>query len=178
MRITGRGGTTLADKWADGPTTFLGVQVAGFPNFFIVSGPQGYNPLTNLRCDRPLPRRAPPPKLRRVCAGRARAHAYADPLPCTGRLRVAAFATRRQVIEDQARWIAGAIASTRGRQEQAGGGRVVVDARPEAEAEYTAWCNSIVPKTVWSGCNNWCVGPGGGGQCRSSVTEGGSAGAA
>ena len=60
MQITGRGGMTLAEKWADGPTTFLGVHVAGFPNFFIVAGPQGYNPLTNLRCSAP-PTPAPLP---------------------------------------------------------------------------------------------------------------------
>jgi cation diffusion facilitator CzcD-associated flavoprotein CzcO len=31
---------TLADKWADGPTTYLGAMVAGFPNLFMIHGPQ------------------------------------------------------------------------------------------------------------------------------------------
>jgi cation diffusion facilitator CzcD-associated flavoprotein CzcO len=40
--ITGRGGRTLRDKWkADGVRTFLGLHSHGFPNLFIMSGPQG-----------------------------------------------------------------------------------------------------------------------------------------
>jgi cation diffusion facilitator CzcD-associated flavoprotein CzcO len=33
--IRGEGGQMLKDKWANGPRTYLGLQVAGFPNFFI-----------------------------------------------------------------------------------------------------------------------------------------------
>jgi cyclohexanone monooxygenase len=32
-------GPTLAEHWADGPVTYLGLMVAGFPNMFIVTGP-------------------------------------------------------------------------------------------------------------------------------------------
>ena len=40
--ITGRGGQTLSQKWAEGGTrTFLGLHTNGFPNLFIVTGPQG-----------------------------------------------------------------------------------------------------------------------------------------
>ena len=39
IRITGRGGLTLAEKWAAGPRTYLGVASAGFPNLFMVTGP-------------------------------------------------------------------------------------------------------------------------------------------
>jgi cyclohexanone monooxygenase len=35
LDIRGEGGQTLKDKWADGPRTYLGLQTAGFPNFFI-----------------------------------------------------------------------------------------------------------------------------------------------
>jgi cation diffusion facilitator CzcD-associated flavoprotein CzcO len=35
--ICGEGGQTLKDKWADGPRNYLGVQTAGFPNFFIAN---------------------------------------------------------------------------------------------------------------------------------------------
>jgi cation diffusion facilitator CzcD-associated flavoprotein CzcO len=38
--VTGVGGLKLRDKWADGPITYLGVQIAGFPNLFMLSGPQ------------------------------------------------------------------------------------------------------------------------------------------
>lgn len=40
--ITGRGGVTLKEKWEnEGTKTFLGLHSKGFPNLFIVSGPQG-----------------------------------------------------------------------------------------------------------------------------------------
>ena len=40
MNITGVGGVTIRDKWRNGPTTYLGMMVAGFPNLFMVHGPQ------------------------------------------------------------------------------------------------------------------------------------------
>ncbi len=46
--IVGRGGVTLRQKWADGPTTHLGVAVAGFPNLLIVSGPGSPSLLSNV----------------------------------------------------------------------------------------------------------------------------------
>jgi len=40
--ITGREGRTLQQKWQDeGTRTFLGIHSHGFPNLFVVSGPQG-----------------------------------------------------------------------------------------------------------------------------------------
>jgi|TARA_B110000263_G_scaffold127002_1_gene110498 cyclohexanone monooxygenase len=40
--IRGRDGVTLSDKWkSKGTKTFLGLHSKGFPNLFIVSGPQG-----------------------------------------------------------------------------------------------------------------------------------------
>lgn len=38
MDIRGRHDIALKDKWQDGPRTYLGLQVAGFPNFFTVVG--------------------------------------------------------------------------------------------------------------------------------------------
>ena len=34
------GGPRLRDKWINGPRTYLGLMTAGFPNLFIVTGPQ------------------------------------------------------------------------------------------------------------------------------------------
>jgi cation diffusion facilitator CzcD-associated flavoprotein CzcO len=45
--IRGVGGQTLRHKWADGPTTFLGLQVAGFPNMIMPTGPQSASASTN-----------------------------------------------------------------------------------------------------------------------------------
>jgi cyclohexanone monooxygenase len=40
--VRGRGGRTLAEKWQEeGTRTFLGLHTQGFPNLFIVAGPQG-----------------------------------------------------------------------------------------------------------------------------------------
>jgi cation diffusion facilitator CzcD-associated flavoprotein CzcO len=45
--IRGVGGQTLRHKWADGPATFLGLQVAGFPNMIMPTGPQSASASTN-----------------------------------------------------------------------------------------------------------------------------------
>ncbi|GAA4558775.1 NAD(P)/FAD-dependent oxidoreductase [Pseudonocardia xishanensis] len=37
--VRGRDGVSLKDYWADGPKATLGLQVAGFPNLFLVNGP-------------------------------------------------------------------------------------------------------------------------------------------
>mgnify|MGYP001225569626 CR=1 FL=1 len=37
--VAGLGGVKLAERWRDGPTTYLGSMVAGFPNFFMIHGP-------------------------------------------------------------------------------------------------------------------------------------------
>lgn len=44
--IVGRDGLKIADVWRDGPQAYLGVAVAGFPNLFLLLGPNsgtGYN---------------------------------------------------------------------------------------------------------------------------------------
>jgi cyclohexanone monooxygenase len=46
--IRGVGGTELTQKWADGPMTYLGLMVAGFPNLFTVTGPGSPSVLSNM----------------------------------------------------------------------------------------------------------------------------------
>lgn len=46
--IRGRGGRSLRDAWADGPHSYLGLQVPGFPNLFTVTGPGSPSVLTNM----------------------------------------------------------------------------------------------------------------------------------
>ena len=41
--VTGRGGVRLADEWADGAQAYLGIAVAGFPNLFVLYGPNTNN---------------------------------------------------------------------------------------------------------------------------------------
>jgi len=46
--ITGRDGLTLEEAWSAGPKTYLGLQVAGFPNLFTVTGPGSPSVLCNM----------------------------------------------------------------------------------------------------------------------------------
>jgi cyclohexanone monooxygenase len=46
--IRGRDGQALKDVWSEGPKTYLGVAVAGFPNLFLVTGPGSPSVLTNM----------------------------------------------------------------------------------------------------------------------------------
>jgi len=48
MNIQGRDGVTLEEKWSDGPNTYLGLGVHGFPNMFTVTGPQSPSVLSNM----------------------------------------------------------------------------------------------------------------------------------
>lgn len=45
--IQGVGGERLRDKWRDGPSTFLGVFIHGFPNLLMPNGPQSGSASTN-----------------------------------------------------------------------------------------------------------------------------------
>jgi cyclohexanone monooxygenase len=46
--IRGRGGRRLAAEWADGPRTYLGLTVEGFPNLFTITGPGSPSVLSNM----------------------------------------------------------------------------------------------------------------------------------
>ena len=48
LNITGAGGRTLAKEWEAGPKTYLGLQMAGFPNLFTITGPGSPSVLCNL----------------------------------------------------------------------------------------------------------------------------------
>jgi cation diffusion facilitator CzcD-associated flavoprotein CzcO len=41
MTVRGAGGVVLDEQWAERPTAYLGVSVPGFPNLFLVNGPNG-----------------------------------------------------------------------------------------------------------------------------------------
>src|SRR6185437_12631140 len=48
LNLKGRGGRMLGRQWADGPHTYLGISVAGFPNLFTITGPQSPSVLSNM----------------------------------------------------------------------------------------------------------------------------------
>jgi cation diffusion facilitator CzcD-associated flavoprotein CzcO len=43
IEVTGRGGTRLTDAWRDGAQAYLGIVTAGFPNLFMLYGPNTNN---------------------------------------------------------------------------------------------------------------------------------------
>ena len=47
MEFVGVGGQRLRDKWMEGPSTYLGIQTAGFPNLIMLAGPQAGSGFTN-----------------------------------------------------------------------------------------------------------------------------------
>ncbi len=46
--LRGRGGRRIKDHWAEGPRSYLGLMVAGFPNLFTITGPGSPSVLTNM----------------------------------------------------------------------------------------------------------------------------------
>ena len=48
IEIRGRGGESLAKKWADGPRTYLGLMTCGFPNMFVITGAGSPSVLVNM----------------------------------------------------------------------------------------------------------------------------------
>jgi cyclohexanone monooxygenase len=46
--IVGRSGKRLREAWSDGPATYLGLMVSGFPNMFLVTGPGSPGVLSNM----------------------------------------------------------------------------------------------------------------------------------
>ena len=49
MQVAGVGGRTLKEAWSDGPEAYLGIMVAGFPNMFLLYGPNtnlGHNSIS------------------------------------------------------------------------------------------------------------------------------------
>lgn len=48
LNVRGRGGESLSSAWSEGPRTYLGLMVPGFPNFFTVCGPGSPSVVTNV----------------------------------------------------------------------------------------------------------------------------------
>ncbi len=48
LNLTGTGGRSLAEKWAEGPKAYLGLMTAEFPNLFMITGPGSPSVLSNM----------------------------------------------------------------------------------------------------------------------------------
>ena len=48
IELRGRAGVALKQKWSEGPRSYLGIMVAGFPNLFTITGPGSPSVLSNM----------------------------------------------------------------------------------------------------------------------------------
>jgi cation diffusion facilitator CzcD-associated flavoprotein CzcO len=69
--IRGRNGAALAERWADGPTSYLGLAMTDFPNLFTVTGPGSPSVFSNM-----LPTIEQHVDWIAGCLGHAKAHGY------------------------------------------------------------------------------------------------------
>ena len=106
IEITGRDGLTLADAWAEGPRSYLGMAVVGFPNLFILTGPGSPSVLTNVVAS----------------------------------------------IEQQVGWLAELF------ERAAADGTELIEARPEAQAEWVEHVNAMAAATLYPRAESWYLG--------------------
>jgi cation diffusion facilitator CzcD-associated flavoprotein CzcO len=48
LGLVGTDGVTLADRWTDGPSSYLGLAIHGYPNLFTITGPGSPSVLVNV----------------------------------------------------------------------------------------------------------------------------------
>lgn len=105
VRFHGRRGETLADHWKNGPTSYLGSFVPGFPNLIMISGPQG--PFANA-----------PPNIEMQVNLTTKLIQRADKLRTTG-------------------------------------AAAVIEAIPEAEADWGQHCHEVAESTLFPSIPSW-----------------------
>jgi cation diffusion facilitator CzcD-associated flavoprotein CzcO len=106
IRITGKGGQTIQQKWAEGPKTYLGLMISGFPNMFNM-----------------------------VSAGSP-----------------SVLATMVTAAEQHGDWVGECLDHMRET------GKTVIEATPEAEAEWSAEVKRAGDASLRSNCDSWYVG--------------------
>jgi cation diffusion facilitator CzcD-associated flavoprotein CzcO len=106
IRITGKGGQTIQQKWAEGPKTYLGLMISGFPNMFNM-----------------------------VSAGSP-----------------SVLATMVTAAEQHGDWVGECLDHMRET------GKIVIEATPEAEAEWSAEVKRAGDASLRTNCDSWYVG--------------------
>ncbi len=104
--LRGRNGVALKDKWANGPHTYLGLTVAGFPNLFLITGPGSPSVMSNMIIS----------------------------------------------IEQHVDWIADCLDYQREH------GYDLIEAQPQAEAEWVEHVNAVADMTLFPQANSWYMG--------------------
>ena len=85
IRITGRNGLTLAEKWRAGPRAYLGLASVGFPNLFTITGPGSPSVLASM-----------------IQAIEQHVDWLAD---CMGHMRDVRAATIEPILDDENAWV-------------------------------------------------------------------------
>ncbi|MGQ0584074.1 MAG: flavin-containing monooxygenase [Reyranella sp.] len=85
IRITGRNGLTLAEKWRAGPRAYLGLASVGFPNLFTITGPGSPSVLASM-----------------IQAIEQHVDWLAD---CMGHMRDVGAATIEPILDDENAWV-------------------------------------------------------------------------
>jgi cation diffusion facilitator CzcD-associated flavoprotein CzcO len=106
IKITGKDGQTIQEKWDEGPKTYLGLMISGFPNMFNM-----------------------------VSAGSP-----------------SVLATMVTSAEQHGDWVGECLEYMRDN------GKAVIDATPEAEAEWSAEVKRAGDASLRTNCDSWYVG--------------------
>jgi cation diffusion facilitator CzcD-associated flavoprotein CzcO len=106
IKITGKDGQTIQEKWAEGPKTFIGLMISGFPNMFNM-----------------------------VSAGSP-----------------SVLATMVTSAEQHGDWVGECVDYMRE------SGQTVIEAKPEAEVEWTAEVKRAGDASLRTNCDSWYVG--------------------
>jgi cyclohexanone monooxygenase len=85
IRITGRNGLTLSEKWRAGPRAYLGIASVGFPNLFMITGPGSPSVLASM-----------------IQAIEQHVDWLAD---CLGHMRDVGAATIEPILKDEDDWV-------------------------------------------------------------------------
>ena len=123
--LIGRDGLNLVDYWADGPSTFLGIHSQGFPNMFVLVGPQAPAIITNVT---QVIEQQVLHIVEIVKEMQAKGHAVVE---CTQ--------------EAEANWVEHCV-----RSQPRPGLLPLSSARFGLRAQ-----NALYPNSVWSNCNSW-----------------------
>lgn len=154
VAIVGKDGQTLRDHWRNGPTTYGGIACAGFPNMFLIAGPQG--PFANF-----------PPviesEIELIMASIE--HAEANISQANGQRSLNGHSEANGTHE-QANGFNGifvidgsagdheSVSKNGSRKNQA----TIIDVKPEAEKRWVDRCNELVQGSLFTTTKSWIFG--------------------
>lgn len=136
VAIQGRDGVSLRDHWAanEGPTTYLGSFVPGFPNFFMLTGPN--SPFTNL-----------PPTIETQVEFISDLIALAE----------SRSSSSKQIANDSINGVSVNGDITPSSQPLPPGGPVI-EALPESEQKWTQLCKDLCENSLFKSTASWIFG--------------------